>query len=188
MKSVSRVGWWETLAQNSWFLVGNNIIHHIHSKDCQLGLNLKQKWIYSGGAYDADVSKFIGDTPHDIKVTPLGRRKWIDRKIKNRHHSKNYHSGIDNNLRMFIEEHWRGGIFTEEAHSHTMSGIPPGPPWDGARSSTLDFITSSNSVVGMVSRCSSPILRELSGSSIGKTGMIAMVLSSSSSWQMGIFQ
>ncbi|GJR10847.1 hypothetical protein Tco_0793499 [Tanacetum coccineum] len=82
MKSVSRVGWWETLAQNSWFLVGNNIIHHIHSKDCQLGLNLKQKWIYSGGAYDADVSKFIGDTPHDIKVTPLGRRKWIDRKIK----------------------------------------------------------------------------------------------------------
>nr|GFC59339.1 hypothetical protein [Tanacetum cinerariifolium] len=44
----------------------------------------------------------------------------------------------------------------------------PVPPSDslriGTRSSTLDFITSSDSVAGIVSRCSSPILREYTGS------------------------
>nr|GEU76893.1 hypothetical protein [Tanacetum cinerariifolium] len=40
------------------------------------------------------------------------------------------------------------------------------------RSSTLDFITSSDSVAGIVSRCSSPILREFSVSSVDKTGNV----------------
>ncbi|GJV59402.1 hypothetical protein Tco_0544749 [Tanacetum coccineum] len=41
--------------------------------------------------------------------------------------------------------------------------------------STLDFFTSSDSVAGIVSRCSSSIMRESTGSSVDKTGMIAMV-------------
>nr|GEX49236.1 reverse transcriptase domain-containing protein [Tanacetum cinerariifolium] len=40
----------------------------------------------------------------------------------------------------------------------------------GIRFSTPDFMNSFDSVAGMVSRCSSPILRELSGSSVDKTG------------------
>nr|GEU52246.1 hypothetical protein [Tanacetum cinerariifolium] len=43
------------------------------------------------------------------------------------------------------------------------------------RFSTLDFITSSDSVAGMVSICSSPILRELSGSSVDKTGSSGVI-------------
>nr|GEX39255.1 hypothetical protein [Tanacetum cinerariifolium] len=42
------------------------------------------------------------------------------------------------------------------------------------RSSTLDFITSSDFVAGIVSRCSSSIVRESTGSSVDKTGVIAI--------------
>nr|GEZ47334.1 hypothetical protein [Tanacetum cinerariifolium] len=59
--------------------------------------------------------------------------------------------------------------------SHMVSGIPLNSLRIGTRSSTLDFITSSDYVAEMVSRCSSPILRELSGSSVDKTGVIALV-------------
>nr|GFC58510.1 hypothetical protein [Tanacetum cinerariifolium]GFC60018.1 hypothetical protein [Tanacetum cinerariifolium] len=40
----------------------------------------------------------------------------------------------------------------------------------GIRVSTPDFMNSSDSVTGMVSRSSCPILRELSGSSVDRTG------------------
>nr|GEU38600.1 reverse transcriptase domain-containing protein [Tanacetum cinerariifolium] len=44
----------------------------------------------------------------------------------------------------------------------------------GARFSTLNFMNSSDSVAGIVSRCSSPILRESSGSTFGKSNVIAI--------------
>nr|GEZ43446.1 hypothetical protein [Tanacetum cinerariifolium] len=44
----------------------------------------------------------------------------------------------------------------------------------GIRFSTLGFMNSSDSVAGMVSRCSSPILRESSGSTVGKSSVIAI--------------
>nr|GEX11139.1 reverse transcriptase domain-containing protein [Tanacetum cinerariifolium] len=52
-------------------------------------------------------------------------------------------------------------------------GIPSNSLGIGTRSSTLDFITSYDSVAGIVSRCSSPILREFLVSSVDKTGVIA---------------
>nr|GEW97957.1 reverse transcriptase domain-containing protein [Tanacetum cinerariifolium] len=54
----------------------------------------------------------------------------------------------------------------------SVAGIPSDSLGIRTRSSTLDFITSSDSVAGIVSRCSSPILRELSGFSVDKTGNI----------------
>nr|GEV83320.1 hypothetical protein [Tanacetum cinerariifolium] len=44
----------------------------------------------------------------------------------------------------------------------------------GTRFSTLDYMNSSNSISEIVSRCSSPILRESSGSTVGKSNMIAI--------------
>nr|GFA73532.1 retrovirus-related Pol polyprotein from transposon TNT 1-94 [Tanacetum cinerariifolium] len=72
--------------------------------------------------------------------------------------------------------------------SHMVSGIPLNSLGIGTRFSTLDFITSSDSVAGIVSRCSSPILRESTGSSVDKMGVIAESSSLSSSQQAGIFQ
>ncbi|GJX33616.1 hypothetical protein Tco_0243471 [Tanacetum coccineum] len=43
----------------------------------------------------------------------------------------------------------------------------------GTRSSTLDFITSSDSFSGIVLSSSFPIMREPSGSKVGKIGVIA---------------
>ncbi|GKE77664.1 hypothetical protein Tco_1543784, partial [Tanacetum coccineum] len=60
--------------------------------------------------------------------------------------------------------------------SHVSSEIPSSSLGIGTRISTLDFITSSDSVSGIVIRCSSPILRELLGSSIGSSGVIALGL------------
>ncbi|GKF89377.1 hypothetical protein Tco_0263340 [Tanacetum coccineum] len=45
----------------------------------------------------------------------------------------------------------------------------------GTKFSTLYFISSSDSVSRIVSRCSSPILRESSGFTVDKTGVIAIV-------------
>nr|GFA45833.1 hypothetical protein [Tanacetum cinerariifolium] len=44
----------------------------------------------------------------------------------------------------------------------------------GTRLSTLDFMNSSDSISGIVSRCSSLILRESSGSIVGKSNVIAI--------------
>nr|GFC30044.1 hypothetical protein [Tanacetum cinerariifolium] len=59
--------------------------------------------------------------------------------------------------------------------SHLWSGIPSDSLGIGIRVSTLDFINSSDSAAGMVSRCSSLILRELSGSSMDKTGSSGVI-------------
>nr|GFD26769.1 hypothetical protein [Tanacetum cinerariifolium] len=53
---------------------------------------------------------------------------------------------------------------------HIWPGIPSDSLGIGIRFSTPDFMNSSDFIAGMVSRCSSPILRELSGSSMGRTG------------------
>ncbi|GJY46866.1 hypothetical protein Tco_0435929 [Tanacetum coccineum] len=57
---------------NSWFSCWENILHHIHSKIAQLGLNLKAKMIILRWRYN--VSEFI-DELLVIKITPIGRRK-----------------------------------------------------------------------------------------------------------------
>nr|GEZ39328.1 hypothetical protein [Tanacetum cinerariifolium] len=50
--------------------------------------------------------------------------------------------------------------------SHSLSDKSSDSLWFGIRFSTLDFMNSSDSVAGIVSRCSSPILRESSGSTV----------------------
>ncbi|GKC70613.1 hypothetical protein Tco_1116496 [Tanacetum coccineum] len=68
---------------NSWFSCRfiKNILHHIHSKIAQFGLNLKVEMIILQWRYE--VSEFI-DELLMINVTPIGRRKRIDRKIKDK--------------------------------------------------------------------------------------------------------
>nr|GEW67550.1 hypothetical protein [Tanacetum cinerariifolium] len=70
------------------------------------------------------------------------------------------------------------GCISEESSqtgtSHVLSKIPSYSLGIGTRFSTLEFIISSDSVSGVVLRCLSPILREYSGSSFGRTGAIAL--------------
>nr|GEV86712.1 copia-like retrotransposon [Tanacetum cinerariifolium] len=61
--------------------------------------------------------------------------------------------------------------------SHLWSGIPSDSLGIRIRFSTPNFMNSSASVTGMVSRCSSPILRELSGSSVDRTGSSGVIAS-----------
>nr|GFC01424.1 hypothetical protein [Tanacetum cinerariifolium] len=58
--------------------------------------------------------------------------------------------------------------------SHSLSDKSSDSLGFGTRFSTLDFINSSDSVSEIVSRCSSPILRESSGSTVGKSNVIAI--------------
>nr|GFD42072.1 hypothetical protein [Tanacetum cinerariifolium] len=64
------------------------------------------------------------------------------------------------------------------------SGIPSDSLGIGIRVSTPDFMNSSDSVPGMVSRCSSPILRELSGSSVDMTGSSGVIAKNRGSPEM----
>nr|GEY24701.1 reverse transcriptase domain-containing protein [Tanacetum cinerariifolium] len=71
---------------------------------------------------------------------------------------------------------FKRGMILSRCTSHMVSGIPLNSLGIGTRSSTLDFITSSDSVAGIVSRCSSPILRESTGSSVDKMGTRGMAI------------
>nr|GFC72509.1 hypothetical protein [Tanacetum cinerariifolium] len=59
--------------------------------------------------------------------------------------------------------------------SHIWLGIPSDSLGIVIRVSTLDFMNWSDFVAGMVSRCSSLILRELSGSSVDGTGSLGVI-------------
>nr|GEZ65001.1 hypothetical protein [Tanacetum cinerariifolium] len=58
--------------------------------------------------------------------------------------------------------------------SHSPSDKSSNSLGFGTRFLTLDFMNSSDSISGIVSRCSSPILKESLGSTIGKSSVIAI--------------
>nr|GEY03085.1 26S proteasome non-ATPase regulatory subunit 14 homolog [Tanacetum cinerariifolium] len=62
---------------NLWFFVWRNILHHILGEIPRVGFNLEEETIILWWRYK--VNEFIGEL---IKITPIGRRKWVDRKIK----------------------------------------------------------------------------------------------------------
>nr|GEW23814.1 hypothetical protein [Tanacetum cinerariifolium] len=144
--------------------------------------------------YSSDYGhEFIGEL---IRITPIGRRKWIDRKIKHERSIKrrirmSRGTATTDLFNMIVMERFifqkrnirmsSGTAITNlsnikaESTSHTCSGIPSDSLGIGIRFSTTDFMNSSDSVAGMVSRCSSPILRELSGSSMDRTGSSGVI-------------
>ncbi|GKG41186.1 hypothetical protein Tco_0470398, partial [Tanacetum coccineum] len=61
-----------------------------------------------------------------------------------------------------------------KSHSLSLPDVSSDSLGIETRSSTLDFITSSDSLSGIVLRSSSPMMRESSGSKVGKPGVIAI--------------
>nr|GEX29830.1 hypothetical protein [Tanacetum cinerariifolium] len=105
------------------------------------------RWILTGKLFDSCTSKVDSEPSHGSNVD-----------IPNIHECKQ----TLNRRRIVMKR-------------HITPGIPSKSLGMGIRFSTPDFMNSSDSVAGMVSRCSSPILRELSGTSMDKTSSLGVI-------------
>nr|GFC92554.1 hypothetical protein [Tanacetum cinerariifolium] len=64
-------------SKNLWFFRWKNILHHILGEIPRVWFNRETKTIILWSRYEGN--EFISEL---IIITPIGRRKWIDRKIK----------------------------------------------------------------------------------------------------------
>nr|GFA70360.1 hypothetical protein [Tanacetum cinerariifolium] len=176
--------------KNLWFFYWRNILYHILGQIPRVWFNLEDETIILWWRYEGN--EFIREL---IKITPIGRRKWVDRKIKDERSIKRRIRMSSGNattdlFNMIIIENfifWKRNIRMSSGtattdlfyikaesfklgHITLMFGNTLGLTWDWDKFSTPDFMNSSDFVAGMVSRCSSPILKELSGSSVDRTG------------------